>query len=88
LGKYGIRVNAILPGAVDGPRLNQVFEGRAQANQTTLDQERENAMSVQSIKQFVNPKDIAAIAVFLASDSAKMISGQMLPIDGDMQKAS
>jgi len=88
LGKYGIRANAILPGAVEGPRINQVLEDRAKANQTTLDEEKENALSVQSIKQFVDPKDIAALAVFLASDSAKMISGQILPIDGDMQKAS
>jgi len=88
LGKYGIRANAILPGAVDGPRIQKVLQGRADVNGTTLDQEKKNAMSVQSIKQFVDPKDIAALAVFLASDSAKMISGQMFPIDGDMQKAS
>ena len=88
LGKYGIRANAILPGAVDGPRIIKVLEGRAKANGTTLEEEKQNAMSVQSIKQFVDPKDIAALAVFLASDSAKMISGQMLSIDGDMQSAS
>jgi NAD(P)-dependent dehydrogenase (short-subunit alcohol dehydrogenase family) len=88
LGKYGIRANAILPGAVDGPRIQKVLQGRADVNGTTLDQEKKNAMSIQSIKQFVDPKDIAALAVFLASDSAKMISGQMFPIDGDMQKAS
>jgi NAD(P)-dependent dehydrogenase (short-subunit alcohol dehydrogenase family) len=88
LGKYGIRVNAILPGAVAGPRIEGVLKARAEANHTTLEQEKENAMAVQSIKQFVDPKDIAALAVFLASDSAKMISGQIMPIDGDMQKAS
>jgi NAD(P)-dependent dehydrogenase (short-subunit alcohol dehydrogenase family) len=88
LVKYGIRANAILPGAVNGPRIQKVLQGRADVNGTTLDQEKKNAMSVQSIKQFVDPKDIAALAVFLASDCAKMISGQMFPIDGDMQKAS
>jgi NAD(P)-dependent dehydrogenase (short-subunit alcohol dehydrogenase family) len=88
LGKYGIRCNAILPGAVAGPRIDRVLQGRADANGTTLEEERQNAMAVQSIKSFVDPKDIAALAVFLASDSAKMISGQILPIDGDAQKAS
>jgi NAD(P)-dependent dehydrogenase (short-subunit alcohol dehydrogenase family) len=53
-----------------------------------LDQEREKAMSIQSLKGFIDPKDIAALAVFIASDSAKMISGQIFPIDGDAQKAS
>jgi NAD(P)-dependent dehydrogenase (short-subunit alcohol dehydrogenase family) len=88
LGRYGIRANAILPGPVAGPRIESVLEGRAKANNTTIEAERKNAMSVQSIKQFVDPKDVAALAVFLASDSARMISGQILPIDGDMQKAS
>jgi len=36
----------------------------------------------------VDPKDIAAWAVLLASDASKSISGQMMPIDNDMQQAS
>jgi len=88
LGAYGIRANAILPGAVDGPRIERVFEGRAKATNQTLDEIRKQAMAVQSIKRLVDPKDIAALAVFLASDAAKSISGQMMPIDNDMQAAS
>jgi NAD(P)-dependent dehydrogenase (short-subunit alcohol dehydrogenase family) len=45
-------------------------------------------MAAQSIKRLVDPRDIAALAIFLASDADKSISGQMLPIDNDMQKAS
>ena len=88
LGKYGIRSNAILPGAVTGPRIERVLQGRADANGTTLQEEKDKAMENQSLKGFVAPKDIAALAVFLASDSAKMISGQMFPIDGDAKAAS
>lgn len=88
LGQYGIRANAILPGAVDGPRLEKVFEGRAQASGRTIEEIRQQAMATQSIKHLVDPRDIAALAVFLASDSAKSISGQMLPIDNDMQSLS
>jgi len=88
LGAYGIRANAILPGAVDGPRIERVFEGRAKATNQTVDEIRKQAMAVQSIKRLVDPKDIAALAVFLASDAAKSISGQMMPIDNDMQAAS
>jgi len=88
LGKYGIRANAILPGAVAGPRIDKVLQGRADANHTTFEEEKNNAMSIQSLKGFIDPKDIAALAVFLASNSAKMISGQIIPIDGDAQKAS
>jgi NAD(P)-dependent dehydrogenase (short-subunit alcohol dehydrogenase family) len=39
------------------------------------------------IKAMIDPKDIAALAVFLASDAAKSISGQVLPIDNDRQRA-
>lgn len=88
LGAYGIRANAILPGAVDGPRIGKVFEGRAKATNQSVEEVRKQAMAVQSIKRLVDPKDIAALAVFLASDAAKSISGQMLPIDNDMQAAS
>jgi enoyl-[acyl-carrier-protein] reductase (NADH) len=45
-------------------------------------------MAVQSLKRLVGPKDIAALAVFLASDATKSTSGQMMPIDSDMQQAS
>ena len=54
----------------------------------TTDQIKKEAMSVQSLKRLVDLKDIAAWAVFLASDAAKSISGQMMPIDNDMQQAS
>jgi NAD(P)-dependent dehydrogenase (short-subunit alcohol dehydrogenase family) len=88
LGEYGIRANAILPGAVDGPRIQRVFEGRAKVSGKTMEQIKKEAMSVQSLKRLVDPRDIAALAVFLASDAAKSISGQMMPIDNDMQQAS
>jgi NAD(P)-dependent dehydrogenase (short-subunit alcohol dehydrogenase family) len=88
LGEYGIRANAILPGAVEGPRLQRVFEGRAKVSGQSIEEVKDAAMAIQSIKRFVDPRDIAALAVFLASDSAKSISGQLVPIDNDMQKVS
>lgn len=87
LGEFGIRANAIAPGAVEGDRIERVFAGRAQISGKTLDEVRADAMAEQSIKAMIDPKDIAALAVFLASDSAKSISGQVLPIDNDRQRA-
>lgn len=86
LGEHGIRSNAILPGAVDGERIQKVFQGRADATEASLEEIKAEAMANQSLKYLVDPKDIAALAVFLASDAAKSISGQILPIDGDMQR--
>jgi len=49
---------------------------------------RGDAMNIQSLKRFVDPKDIAALVVFLTSDSGKSISGQVLPIDNDAQTSA
>lgn len=87
LGAFNIRVNAILPGAVDGPRFQKVLEGRAQVSGKSIDEETVLALDSQSIKHLVNPRHIADLAVFIASDSGQSISGQMLPIDCDMQYA-
>ena len=70
-----------------GDRIERVFAGRAQIGGKTVDEVRAEAMANQSIKAMVEPKDIAALALFLASDAAKAISGQVLPIDNDRQKA-
>jgi NAD(P)-dependent dehydrogenase (short-subunit alcohol dehydrogenase family) len=87
LGGFGIRANAILPGAVQGPRLRKVFAGRASMSGQSVEEVRQEAMRTQSLKTMVDPDDVAALAVFLASDAAKSISGQIMPIDNDMQQA-
>jgi NAD(P)-dependent dehydrogenase (short-subunit alcohol dehydrogenase family) len=84
LGAYGIRANAILPGAVAGPRMERVLEGRARLSGRSIEEERMAGLAMQSIKSFVQPTDVAALAVFLASDAGRAISGQMLPIDNNM----
>ena len=86
LGAHNIRANAILPGAVDGDCIQHVFEARAKATGKSVDEVKSIAMANQSLKYLVSPDDIAALAVFLASEAAKSISGQALPIDGDMQR--
>jgi NAD(P)-dependent dehydrogenase (short-subunit alcohol dehydrogenase family) len=86
LGEHNIRVNAIAPGAVEGDRIQRVFAGRARATGQSVDQVKQAVMANMSLKQLVDPRDIASLALFLASDAAKAISGQVLPIDGDMQR--
>ena len=88
LGEFGIRANAILPGAVAGPRMDRVLEGRAAASGRSLEAERATALASRSIKSLTEASEIAALAVFLASDAAKSISGQALPIDGDRQQTT
>ena len=45
------------------------------------------ALANQSVKRLVESQEIAALTVFLASDHARSISGQMIPIDGDSKAA-
>ena len=88
LGAYGIRVNAILPGPVAGERMQRVLEGRAAQSGRSIEEERVSALANQSLKTFTEAGEIAALALFLASDSAKTISGQALSIDGDMHRSA
>jgi NAD(P)-dependent dehydrogenase (short-subunit alcohol dehydrogenase family) len=82
LGGDGIRANAIAPGAVAGDRIQRVLQGRAEASGRSLEDVTADALSIQALKHFVDPDDIAALALFLASDRAKSISGQTIAIDG------
>lgn len=86
LGPFGIRANAILPGTVDGERIRRVFEGRAKLSGKNVDEVREASMLNQSVRALVDPRDIASLALFLASDAGKAISGQALAIDNDIQR--
>jgi NAD(P)-dependent dehydrogenase (short-subunit alcohol dehydrogenase family) len=54
----------------------------------SVEDERASMLSIQTLKRFVDPKDIAALCVFLASDAGKSISGQVIPIDNGALKAS
>jgi NAD(P)-dependent dehydrogenase (short-subunit alcohol dehydrogenase family) len=87
LGEFGIRANAILPGPVAGERLERVLAGRAAGSGRSLEEERASGLRNQSLKYFTEAAEVAALALFLASDAARSISGQALPIDGDMHRS-
>jgi len=72
----------------DRGRPHRARVGWPRLDQRQVDDEvRADAMAEQSIKAMIDPKDIAALAMFLASDAGKSISGQVLPIDSDRQRA-
>ncbi|MFB7456159.1 SDR family oxidoreductase [Streptomyces sp. NPDC056188] len=74
-------------GAVAGERIQRVLQGRADASGRSLADVTADALSIQSLKRFTDPDDIAALALSLASDSTKSITGQTIPIDGGSQAA-
>jgi NAD(P)-dependent dehydrogenase (short-subunit alcohol dehydrogenase family) len=82
LGPSGIRANAICPGSVDGPRMERVFAAEAEARGRTPEEVRESYLRNASLRTFIEAHDIAAMALFLASDAGAKISGQALAVDG------
>lgn len=85
LGAHGIRVNAICPGSVAGPRIDAVFANKAAVRGDPASTVRDEALARTSLKRLVSADDIANAIVFLASPLGANISGQALPIDADTQ---
>ncbi|MAO91522.1 MAG: 3-oxoacyl-[acyl-carrier-protein] reductase [Rhodospirillaceae bacterium] len=85
LGPFNIRVNAILPGAVEGPRIERVITAKADARGVPFEEMLANYTNLASMGRLIPPEDIAAMALFLASDDCGTLSGQALSIDGDTQ---
>jgi len=82
LGPHGVRANAICPGAVEGPRMEGVLAREAAAKGMTRDEVYAGYASGTSMQRFIEASDIAAMAVFLGSDAARLVSGQVIAVDG------
>ena len=82
LGPFNIRANAICPGGVEGDRLDRVIEREAAAKGVPAEEIREAYAAGTSMRHLVSATDIANMAVFLASDSAQLVSGQAIAVDG------
>jgi NAD(P)-dependent dehydrogenase (short-subunit alcohol dehydrogenase family) len=85
LGKDGIRVNAILPGIVEGERQDRVLRNKAAARGLTFEQVREEALSFVSLHATVTPQELADTMLFLCSPRGRKISGQAISVCGDTQ---
>ena len=82
LGPYGVNVNAICPGCVDGDRIERVINADARESGNTPDQIRDVYLRQSSMRKFMSKKDIADMVLFLTSSSGSKISGQAIAIDG------
>lgn len=85
LGPSDIRVNAILPGVVEGERMNRVIAARAEALGLPFETMREEYLRKISLRRMVSVDDIAATALFLASPAGRNITGQAISVDGNVE---
>lgn len=85
LGPHGVRVNAILPGTVEGDRMNGVIAARAAATGLDVEAMRDEYLHKISLRRMVTADDVAAMALYLCSPAARNVSGQAVSVDGNIE---
>jgi NAD(P)-dependent dehydrogenase (short-subunit alcohol dehydrogenase family) len=85
LGPSNIRVNAILPGIVEGPRIEGVIRARAEQVGVAYAEMEKQYLDKVSLRRMVSPHDVAAMVAFLVSPMGENLSGQSLGVDGNVE---
>jgi len=88
LGRWGIRVNAICPGSVEGDRIERVIKRDAKQRDKPATEVRDVYQRQTSLRRFVTADEVANMAIFLASDLSASISGQAMSVDGHTESLS
>ena len=86
LGPDGVRVNAVLPGIVAGPRIDGVFRARAEALGRSVAEVEASYLEKVSMRRKVTAEDVAAMVLFLCSDAAANVSGQAISVDANVEQ--
>ncbi len=82
LGEFGVRVNAICPGSISGPRMDHVIDLESRASGRSPDEIRRGFERQTSMRTFIDAVEIAQTIAFLASPYGIKVSGQALSVDG------
>src|SRR5712672_150178 len=82
--RQGIRANAICPGTIESPSLEGRIKDQSQATGKSLAEVEKGFIERQPMGRLGRPEEVAALAVFLASDEASYITGQAHLVDGGM----
>lgn len=88
LGPEGIRANAICPGTMETPMLVDFFRGTANLADPNSATRADVAAGVDRFKQLVplgrtgHPEEVAGVALFLASEASRYVTGTAIPVDG------
>ena len=85
LGPSNIRVNAILPGIITGPRMESVIRDRAAQVGVSYPEMEQQYLNRISLRRMTGPEDVAGMVLFLLSPFGRNISGQSLSVDGNVE---
>ena len=83
LGPDNITVNAVLPGIVEGSRIDRVISARARLEGIEEKAMREEYLKHISLHRMVTADDVALMCLFLCSPAGRNVSGQAISVDGD-----
>ncbi len=83
LGKRdGVNVNVVHPGATETERFYELIEQRSKASGKSVDDLKKEATAKDGLRRLGQPEDIAALTLFLCSESARHIQGTAIAVDG------
>jgi 3-oxoacyl-[acyl-carrier protein] reductase len=82
LGKFGITVNNVLPGATATQRLSNIIENKATKTNASNEEVKKEMLHEIPLGRFADPAEVANAVAFLASPAAAYINGINLPVDG------
>ena len=82
LGPHGIRVNAVLPGPIQGERIDQVIAARAQAEGKSFEEASQWFVKDIPLRRMPTSEEVAEAVLFLASDAAYALPGQAVTVCG------
>lgn len=85
LGPHGVRSNVIAPGFVDNERSTQIIARLAEARGVSTESVEKEALQFITLRRKVRMEEIAAVCQFLASDQAGAITGQVIPVDANVE---
>ena len=85
LGPEGIRCNAILPGAIENERGDNLLRARAERMGVSFEEAKKYRLGFVSLRTRMRPKDLAEMALFLASPKAERVTGQAISVDGNVE---
>jgi NAD(P)-dependent dehydrogenase (short-subunit alcohol dehydrogenase family) len=80
VGEYNIRVNAVSPGPIQGERILNVVRQRVETTKMSVDEMLRELASNCSLQRLATEEEVAAVALFLASDEASGVTGQTIPV--------